>query len=218
MSHLKLFENLPQRKILVEFKSLPDISDSKSSVKGRIIQFKDITNPERQVILNFDLEGRLTDIELGARSLDSNVKILERSFDGRFYVYSENCKNLRSTQKRVYRYYDYYHESVCEDLKTSKILVDSVSSLLKEISQMGYKSSKKIIFVKNLSMGVIEALENAQKKIQLGRINKRENKGSKNLFYTNYYFASRSKTRSKSGVCDNSINSRMQNSKVKRTM
>jgi radical SAM superfamily enzyme YgiQ (UPF0313 family) len=164
MFHLKLFENLSPRKILVKFKSLPDISDLKSSVKGRVVRFKDITNQERQVILNFDLEGRLTDIELGAQSLDSNVKILERSFDGRFYVYSENCKNLRSNQKKVYRYYDYYYESVCEDLKTSKILVDSVSSLLKEISQIGYKSNKKIILAKNLSMGLIETLENAQKK------------------------------------------------------
>jgi len=172
MLNIKLFKDLSQKKIVVGFKSLSDISDSKSLVKGRIFQLKDITELERQVIVNFDLEGGLIDIELGARSLDSNVKILERSFDGKFYVYFENCKNLKFNQKRVYRYYDYYHEAVCEDLRISKILVDSVHSLLKEISQRGYKSDNKIILMKinpshktkRFPTNLIKILENARKK------------------------------------------------------
>jgi radical SAM superfamily enzyme YgiQ (UPF0313 family) len=169
MLDLKLFKDLSPRRISIEFKSLPDISDSQSPIKGKIVQLKDITNLERQVIVNFDLEGRLLDIELGAESLDGNVKILERSFDGKFYLYFENCKNLKSNQNNVYRYYDYYHQSISEELKISKILVDSVTRLLKEISQAGYKSNKKIMLteeasIKRIPLSLIKILEKAYKK------------------------------------------------------
>lgn len=169
MFGLKLFKNLFPRKILIKFESLPDISDPQSSIKGKIVQLKDITDQKRQVIVNFDLEGRLIDIELGAESLDNNVKILERSFDGKFYVYFENCKNLKPGQNNVYRYYDYYHQSVCEDLKISKILVDSVNMLLKEIALADYKSNRKTRLIKNgsvkdSSLNLIEILEKAYRK------------------------------------------------------
>lgn len=169
MQEFKLFKDLFPKKNQIKFKFLPDISEPKSSFKGEIVQLKDITDSKREVIVNFDLEGRLIDIELGAEFLDSNVKILERSFDGRFYVYSENCKNLRPNQNVVYRYYDYYHESVCEDLKLSKILVESVTSLLKKISQAGYKSTRRIKLIGNtskesLSLRLIKILEKSLKK------------------------------------------------------
>jgi len=169
MQEFKLFKNLFPKKIQIQFKFLPDISDPKNPFRGKIVQLKDITDSKREIIINFDLEGRLIDIELGAELLDSNVKILERSFDGRFYVYSENCRNLRSNQNVVYRYYDYYHESVCEDLKISRILVNLVTSFLKEIFQAGYKSNERIKLIgntsiKNLSLSLIKILEKSLRK------------------------------------------------------
>lgn len=179
MFELKLFKDLFPRKILIGFKFLPDISDSQSSLKGKIVQLKDIADQKRQVIVNFDLEGRLIDIKLGAIGLDSNLKILERSFDGRFYVYSENCKNLRSNQNTVYRYYDYYQEAVCEDLKISKILVDSVNLLLKEISQVDYKSNRRIILTKKLPLSIIKILKKAQKEYSWEGLTKDKMKAQK---------------------------------------
>lgn len=159
MLKIKLFEELSPRKIAIEFKTIPDISDFKSSFKGKILQVKDITNPNREVILNFDLEGRITDIELGAKYLDTNVKIFERSFDGRFYVYFENCKNLAFNKKEVYRYYDYYNESVNEDIEISKFLINSVNLLLKKLLKK-YSSIK----IKTNAPFAKKILENAYQK------------------------------------------------------
>jgi len=163
MAKMKLFEDISPRKIIIGFKAIPDISDFKSSLKGEILQIKDLTNLRRQVIVNFDLEGRIIDIELGAESLDSNIKILERSFDERFYVYSENCKNLEFGKKEVYRYYDYYNESVCDDRKTARFLVKSVNSFLRNLSENNYRSAREIK-IKKISPLAINILENAWKK------------------------------------------------------
>ncbi|MBU2592878.1 radical SAM protein [Patescibacteria group bacterium] len=163
MAKIKLFEDVSPRKIIVSFKKIPDISDFKSSLRGKILQIKELTNLKRQVIINFDLEGKIIDIELGAEYLDTNVKILERSFDGRFYVYSENCKNLELSKKEVYRYYDYYNESIREDLNMSKFLVNSVNSLLKNLFKGDYKLDKKIK-IKIDSPLAWEILESASKK------------------------------------------------------
>ena len=161
---LELFKKdiCPQR-ISVSFKKLSDTSDSSSFLKTKILQFKDISNPERKVIINFDLEGRLISIELSASSPDANVKILERSFGGKFYVYMENCENLKSEKRNIYRYYDYYNEAISEDLEISKFLIDAVNSLLENIHEINYKSTNEIIIGEVESINVVKILENARK-------------------------------------------------------
>lgn len=169
---LELFKNLSPRKIMVGFRTLSDLSDSESLLWGKILQLEDVTNPERKVIINFDSEGRLINIELGVESLDIKIRVFERSFDGRFYVYSENCKNLKLNKEDIYRYYDYYNEAIYEDLKISRFLIDSVNSVLGKIHKTGYKSTKKIILIdsesekglKKISPNIIKILDNAYKK------------------------------------------------------
>jgi len=178
MATLQLFEDLYPRKIIISFEFLSDISDFNSSLKGKILQIKDISNPRKTIIINFDLEGRIMSIKLGGKSLDSEVKILERSFNGKFYIYSQNCKNLNPNNKSVYRYYDYYNETIGEDLELSKFLIDSVTSFLKKLSDIAYRSNDKIILLrskplrgkinssckfKNLSNDLIRILENSYK-------------------------------------------------------
>ena len=147
MIKVKLIEKSFPKKIIIQFSYLPDISDFSSSVKAKIVQVKDITNRQKIIIINFDLEGRIINIKLGNKLLNSEVKILERIFDGRFYIYAENCKNLIPGKKDINRYYDYYNEAVSEDLKNSKILIDSVNTFLKEIIKARFISDDKIEFI-----------------------------------------------------------------------
>lgn len=152
MAELQLFDDSYPRKIIIEFRTLADISDFNSLLKSKILEIKDITNPKKIVILDFDLEGRIMNIRLGSESSNGEVKIFERGFDGRFYVYFDNCKNLNPNNKSIYRYYDYYNETVGEDLKISEFLINSVASLLEEILDENFEKSNKIILVgKNIS-------------------------------------------------------------------
>lgn len=167
MIKVKLFEESFPKKIIIQFSYLPDISDFNSSLKAKIVQVKDATNQQKIIIINFDLEGRIINIKLGNNPLNSEVKILERSFDGRFYIYAENCKNLIPGKKNINRYYDYYNEAVVEDLKNSKILIDSVNSFLKEIIKAKFNFSDRIeIIYKSKSdiEGLNEAVNKAYKK------------------------------------------------------
>jgi len=134
MPKLRLFDNLFIGKIVIKFKMIPDISDFKSSLKSKILEIKDITNRRKTVILSFDLEGRIMNIKLKDEIFNNEVKIFERGFDGKFYIYSENCKNLNPNNKSIYQYYDYYNETVNENLEISEIMINSINSFLKGIS------------------------------------------------------------------------------------
>lgn len=133
MKKYKLFDSSRHDKVDVYFRRLSDVSDFECSLKSKILEIKDITNPKKIVILNFDLEGRIMNIKLKSELSEGEIKVFERSFDGRFYVYLENCKNLEIDNKDIYRYYDYYNETIGEDLKISKFLINSVTLFLKEM-------------------------------------------------------------------------------------
>lgn len=151
MAALQLFDSSYPKKIIIKFKELADISDFKSSIKSKILEIKDITNSEKIIIIDFDLEGRIMNIRLGNESSKGEVKIFERGFDGRFYVYLDNCKNLNPDNKNIYRYYDYYNETVGENLKVSEFLINSVNVLLKEVFNIKYKPSDRIVLAENRS-------------------------------------------------------------------
>jgi|SRR3989344_694354 len=153
MGKFKLFGNSYPKKIDIQFKMLPDISDFNDSLKSKILEIKGITNPKKIVILDFDLEGRIMNIKLASELSEGEVKIFERGFDGRFYVYSDNCKNLEPNNEDIYRYYDYYNETVGENLKTSKFLIDSVNLLLKKLDEKYKKSNKIILSIKSNNHG-----------------------------------------------------------------
>lgn len=116
---IELFSKTAKRKIAIGFKSVYDISKPNSCFKAKIFQLRDITIPHKHVIINFDMEGRIINIELGREETGNEVKILERSFDREFYVYLKNCENLKSDHNYVYYYYDYYHENVVKEIKIS---------------------------------------------------------------------------------------------------
>ncbi len=134
ISKLRLFEKHRNPKISLSFVVFQNINSFDNNQNPKIFQIKDSTNPKRNVLLNFDLEGRILSIELASVHSSNSVKILEKSFDGRFYVYLENCKNLSLNKDEIYYYYDYYNESIYEDLEISKFLIDSVELWLTTIN------------------------------------------------------------------------------------
>lgn len=133
MFQFNLFKDFCPKKILVKFKWFSDISDFNSGFKSKILEIKDVSNLNRIIILNFDLEGRIINIKMGSKQFEEEIKIFERSFDGRFYIYFDNCKNLFLNDTRIYRYYDYYNEKIGEDIQISKKLIDSVNLFLENI-------------------------------------------------------------------------------------
>jgi len=156
-----------------------DISQSNSGFSGKILQIRDITDPKRHVIVNLDLNGRLMCIKLGTEFIDKELKILERSFNGKIYVYYGNCKNLVPENKEVYFYYDYYNRDINNDLMIANILVDAFTSFLQSNSVGKYVSDKKNIYVNNkiinnkilagkrlskLPLNLVNILENARLK------------------------------------------------------
>lgn len=147
MKNIELFRKLFPRIISISLESTADISQSVGILEGKILQVRDITDPNRHVVINFDLNGKLRSIELGTELLGTEIKILERSFDGKFYVYFGNCRNLTPSHKGVYSYYDYYNQEIHEDSKTAKVLVSLMMTFLKGISKIKYKTTCKIIFV-----------------------------------------------------------------------
>lgn len=176
---LELFKRLIVRKIAVGFRTVSDLSEPNSPMQARVVQLRDITDPRRHVIVNFDMEGRLISIELGRKFLGNEVRILERSFDGEFYVYLRNCDNLKPGHDGVYYYYDYYNEEVYRDLRIAEVLVHSITALLKDISRSGYKTNKNMKFtelrivedeidtsgdIRNIPLNLVEILENSRVK------------------------------------------------------
>lgn len=133
MQDLEFFRDADKRKVTIGSVKIVDSSGSDPRILGKLLQLRDITDPSRHLVVTFDLEGRLISIELGERCRSKRVKLLERNFNGDFYIYSGNCKNLRPNHKGVNYYYDYYHEEVYNDLETAEVLVRSVTSLLKKI-------------------------------------------------------------------------------------
>jgi len=94
MKKIKLFARVPSRIVSISEEMISDISSLHCQYKGKMLQVRDITNPKRHVIINFDLSGRLRNICLGTEHSGAEIKIMERSFEGKFYVYFGNCKNL----------------------------------------------------------------------------------------------------------------------------
>jgi MoaA/NifB/PqqE/SkfB family radical SAM enzyme len=177
--NLELFRKLTQKKIAVGFIRVPDLSESSSPMQAKIVQLRDITDSRRHVIVNFDMEGRLISAELGREFLGNEVKILERSFDGEFYIYWKNCENLRPGHEGVYYYYDYYNEGVFKNSQTAEILVRCITALLEDISKRGYEASNDIKFtelrivedqldtsinIAKISQDLLEIFENARVK------------------------------------------------------
>lgn len=177
--NIELFRESVKRKIAVGFKTVSDPSEPNSCSEARVFQLRDVTDPRRHVIINFDMEGRLISIELGRKFLGNEVKILERSFDGEFYVYLSNCANLKTGHDGVYYYYDYYHEEVYKDSRIAEILVRSITTLLEDMSRRCYKTTKNMKFtelkiagdeidtnadIEELPQDLVEILENARVK------------------------------------------------------
>lgn len=179
MQNLELFRKIVPRKISLGLKKVPDLAEPNSGIEGKVLKLRDISDSQRHVIVSFDVEGRLRNIKLGRKFLGSEVKILERSFDGTFYVYSGNCKNLKPGHEGVYSYYDYYEEEICKDLKTAKTLVRSLDSLLRDITKADYRTTDTLIFteleiaedeihtrgkIEQIPSNLVEILENARTK------------------------------------------------------
>ncbi|RLC81211.1 MAG: hypothetical protein DRJ03_20465 [Chloroflexi bacterium] len=174
---IELFRKMSKRKIAIGFRTIPDPDDPDSSFEAKFFQLRDVTDPRRHVIINFDMNGRLINIELGRKLLGNEVKILERSFDGEFYIYISNCENLKPGHDGVYYYYDYYHENVCKDSRIAEILVRSISRLLNDIYERHYKTTEDMKFIElkitedeidesneieEIPLNFVEILENAR--------------------------------------------------------
>ena len=145
--NLHLFRKAKPRRVAINFANIFDASENKSSLSGKILQVRDLSNPRWNVIINFDLEGRLLRIMLGRQTLGNEVFLLERSFDGEFYIYQENCINLQDHHGEIYYYYDYYNEMVNQDLEVARNLIDIVSLFLNELYKHRYTSNQEIEFV-----------------------------------------------------------------------
>lgn len=136
LKSISLFESgFNQRKIRFGYKYISDISSLNSNFQSKIFEFEDYTNLGRVVLIGFDLEGRILYISLKSIFSNAIIKILERSFDGNFFVYEENCKNLKSGKSEIYSYHDYYNESIYSNSELSKFLMDSVKDFLKDIKK-----------------------------------------------------------------------------------
>jgi len=151
MKRLELFRNYPHRKIAAGVITRNDIAGFGSSYRlpqYAVLQLKDITDPSRHVVLTFDLEGRLTNILMQERGLANEAFILERNFNGRFYLYTENHKNLEPGHDGVDLFVDYWNKFVGSDNETAKFLVDSVHNLLLQLSAVQYKTNGQLTFTK----------------------------------------------------------------------
>lgn len=177
--NLKLFREAVPRKIALGLRTVSEPCESNGSMQGKYLQLRDITDPCRHVIVDFDVEGRLRNIKLGRESFVIEVKILERNFDGAFYIYSENCENLKHGHDGIYYYYDYYEEEIYKDLEMAEILVRSLTSFLESISKTNYRTTDTMIFtelktmkgeldltgkMKQIPMNLVEILKNAYEK------------------------------------------------------
>lgn len=125
-----LFNFESQRVIAIGFKN-------NDSANGLVLHNKiffvvrEISSSKRNVIMTFDIEGRILNIKLGNSNDSIEVKILERSFDGTFYIYIENLKNLINNQSHLYLYFDYYEQKVIKDNAIASLLVSQVIEFLK---------------------------------------------------------------------------------------
>lgn len=142
-SSFTLFRPTPSRKIEMGFVSLPDASCIEGEFSAKIFQFKDVTDSMREVVINFDLKGRLLGIEL-TKWGDFSVKILERTFQGDYLIYRENCKNLDPDSIETNYYYDYYQEHIAVDSHLAKELCTQVFQVLKETLSLKSQSLKTI--------------------------------------------------------------------------
>lgn len=147
MQNISLFKDVNIRKIAISFvERTSDLSNYYSIDTGAFLQLRDVTDFQRHIILTFDLEGRLVNIDLGEQRRSQIIKILQRNFNGDFYVFIDNCNNLCPGHDGLNYYYDYYHKKICSDLEVAEQLVRSVTSLLEKISNSGYQTSSFIMF------------------------------------------------------------------------
>ena len=125
MTFPSLFRPHPLRNIKFDFVEVADQADLHSSVHSIIFQIRDITFYDREVFVHFDLEGRLLNIELRKNGAFP-IKLLERTFQGLFKIYEDNCINLDPKVKEANYYYDYYQENVSSNEFLSQALVQQV--------------------------------------------------------------------------------------------
>jgi radical SAM superfamily enzyme YgiQ (UPF0313 family) len=140
-----LFFNSENRKIAIGFINYDKYNNLYFNYNC-LFQIRDITNHKKHTIITYDLEGRLLNIKLGRSGDDIEVKMLERSFDGTYYIYTENLKNLSFEHDFLYIYYDYYEEIIARNTKESMILITQVSRLISLIVSSNFQSSNTIEF------------------------------------------------------------------------
>lgn len=100
-----LFSQAIERNVLFGFS---ERKERNSLFGGSVFQIVDQTDVARQVVLEFDFSGRVLSASLQSKDVPS-IKIFERTFQGTFRVYIENCNNLNHDGQLNY-YYDYYQE------------------------------------------------------------------------------------------------------------
>src|SRR3989338_2381599 len=127
-----LFHSQCDRNIEMGCIDFEDLSDPLSTLSSSIFQIRDLTFPQRQVFLHFDFEGRLLNIELRKNGAFP-IKLLERTFQGEFNVYEDNCLNLDPKLKEANYYFDYYQEKVTTNTYLSCEMVVQVIEFLKEL-------------------------------------------------------------------------------------
>jgi len=127
-----LFRPHFSRHIEMGFVEWSDLANLGSNDHSIVFQVRDITFPQREIFVHFDLEGRLLNIELRKNGAFP-IKILERTFQGLFNVYLSNCRNLDLNADEANYYYDYYQEDVSVDEFLSQELVKQVLMLIDEI-------------------------------------------------------------------------------------
>ena len=132
MTFPSLFRSHTNRNIKLGFVEVADQADPHSSVHSTIFQIQDITFSYREVFVHFDLEGRLLNIEL--RKIGAfPIKLLERTFQGSFNIYEDNCLNLDPKIEEANYYYDYYQENVSSNEFLSQTLVKQVMHFIEEL-------------------------------------------------------------------------------------
>lgn len=142
MEPLQLFEECAQRKIKakLEYSHFPN----RKYVGSPFLRLTDTTEKGRDTEVNFDLEGRLLSIIIwGGECAKSRwVKLMERSYNGTFYVNAKNLVNITQGHNRAdVKDYDLPDEAFCIDDKAAKSMVDSVTLLLSQLSRNFYRTN-----------------------------------------------------------------------------
>ncbi|MBU0628266.1 MAG: radical SAM protein [Nanoarchaeota archaeon] len=138
MRKIQLFKPARKRAIIIGMEVCYDssLSDFGAAYSGPWcgdkLRVTDTTHKSQKVLLDFDLEGRLLGIELRHGEYANEIKIMERNYNGDFYIYFENLRNL-SPGNKLARPFDYWNQDVCIDPAIAKALVDELEQFMKAI-------------------------------------------------------------------------------------